>query len=607
MVTEWEAFPLLWAAASSPGCAHRMASIRTLLEDMAPTGTCSAATASEALERLLVGADDDLALERDIEAHVAPVSDPMRVVYFRFRDEACRIHPGAHDDPVATLDALAVLEHLDEYLVPLVGYGFSDLFDVALLGMDAQLRCLSPLWRREALSTSDGPVALADEEVRAASKLLSGGGADLSSVPEWLGRCPAPERAELALTAQAMLGDARVGFSYSFDGRDVLIPAGFMVPVADRLMRAHLGALLEHNDLDEHLERVARRELLGLLLELPVGLTCPDPERDPATVHVGARHSVTFHPTPPGSVEPRDGNVDVHVSLIPAVPYERHDLPSVAIAELRRLLQLARLNELASFFEALRDEPLLPQARSVVDLYEAWSRASTLAPDVVGEVIGSFPRQSWLSSAAWEPIDAVLARWGLPLTRRWGARTLDDAEAVEATLTMGMPPDLLLMRAVPPFGVFVKVAPDVEDLRFLLMVADSLRLRASDAPLRDLIEVVGGQDGLVVHLEYLADLNAETAAPSDALFGIGYSAVRLTPNSPALFSLVLDDHLMFAFATEPEAVHEALGESLVRAAQMCTPEYTLPVEEFCQAWKDTPPLLVAALTTTPSCADHGRC
>jgi hypothetical protein len=592
---QWNRMALLYAAASSPGCAHRAPSVKAALDLGNRRPLVKGDTAARALEHeLSIAVTTQVAA---IERHIAPVSDPSIVVHLRGENgSAWRVHPGTYDDPLHTLDALGGLSSLDDALSEVMGYGFSDLFDIALIGMHVQLEVLAPHWSWRAVGKPDAPVAIADAEVDAAERLVGDGPACLDGMPDWVGRCRRPDAVAVAL-ASLTASPAGGGLTTTVGGRAVLLPAGFLVPAINEAAAIHLAHLSHSADVTELLGAVARRGLAEWLASQSLPVTCDDPARAPFVAHVGQRHAMRFDPDGRMSPGESDGVVDVVVTALADAPYEPTTPPMVALPELVRLRRHAEWDELYRFFDVLGRQRPLPRARSVVDLLVLWSMAGSLDPVDVGASAPIVVDHAWPDAGRWEAFDALLQTLGMPPSRRWGCRELRDPDGSEAVLRGGLPPVQLQARLDPAVAVIVEVAPDCPDLRLLLMLADSLCLRAKDRGLRELIERVAGTYGLLIRVTVVS-VDTATDDADNGCMRVGVAAAPASGNRPAVWSLEFDNSIVLAHAFDASGAHRAVGELLLHAAEECVPLESAFADQFRSGWATQPPLLVAAATTT---------
>jgi hypothetical protein len=561
-------------------------------------------TAAAALEHRLRSVDRLPGL-RAAEGYLAPVSDPGLVVHWRTPKAMYRLHPGGFDDPIGSLDAIAMLEPLDDSFLSTLGFGITDVVDLALVGMDAQLQCLAPAWASAARTSPDARVAIADNEVHAAIKLLDGGSADLRVAPAWLAQCRHPDRCDRLLAAMAVPVDdgGPPSFVLRLAGRPVFAPAGFMIPTLSDTVSALVGYICDVADIDEVLLRVTRVELARLLLRHPIGVECADPDNDPFIAHIGARHAIRFELE--GSsvlVDPASEAVPVVVTTFAETPYVATEPPTVAIGELSRLVRRSSWPDLVDFFQALGAPGRLPLARSIVDLYELWTHARSLNGEVGNDPVPIAVDGGWDKAAAWEPVDRILVDLAMPPSREWATRKLDNEVDIEATLTIDAPPRVVLMRVEPSFAVLIEISSDCPDLRLLMSLADAMRLRAMSPPILDLIAAVGAGRAVLLHLDVVEDLEPGRDEGPDELMGVGVAGMPATSTTPATLSVLFDERVVMAHATDPESAHRAIGAALLAAAERCAElDPALPAT-FLAAWSAQPPLLMASAHNTVGAA-----
>jgi len=533
------------------------------------------------------------------EQSIAPVSDPSLVVRHRRGGDSWRVHPGTYDDPLAAIDSIEGFGEIDDALVSRVGYGFTDLVDIALAAMDDQLRALSPAWGGPAPETPDASVELSEAEVAAAVGLIWGGAADLSAELPWLERCRNPARCRIALRVGVETPHEGASLVVRLGSRPVVAPAGFVIPSLVAAASLHLEELIEGRpDGADLLRRVARRELAGWLLDQPVIIECPDPERDPLVAHFGERHAISFDPDGPRPETRTPSAVPVVVTAASQAPYSPIDPPEIGIAELKRIARRASIHQLEPFFKALSEQRPLPQARSVADLHAAWVMAGTLDPEIVGGYVATAADGEWQEAATWDPADDVLATLGLPPSRRWASRTAEDGRTLEYTLHRAYPPGLAFVCTNPRLVVEADSTPACPDLRLQITLAYTLLLRAQEPGLRELVELVGGGRGVILRLALVADASPPESEAEDIFFGAGVLGLPADEDHPAIMSLVFDSTLLTAHAIDADRAHRAVGELLLSAATECVDLPAGCAAAFRAEWSLRWPMIVSAMHTT---------
>lgn len=613
----WPRLPFLYAVATSPATAHQIPTALSCLERLAGPSADDAGSTIDGLAELLEALRRDEPELVDLGAHVAQ-SNPGLVGHFRLRKgDTWRVHPGGYDDPLAALDQIHQLEGLDDLAVDVVAYGFGEILDVAGICMDIQVRALAPYQSRTSARTM-----VTDAEVRQMAELLESGHLDITASPAWLSRCRRNEHAQrfLAHEAERAARLTSSSLSIQIDGRPLILPAGVLIPAAMTRANELLRDVLEHPDAAEAVEAWTRGQLAALLLDLPARLSFDEVDNDTMVAKYGEHHGVRFLTASSPRVAERPGGPDsgwTDVMIAPAagLAYRGVDLPIIGVTELRSLLRRGSLDELAAFVEALtRGRDQLPAARSVVDLFDLWREMHSLDSAVIGTSIPPVLHDAWAEDAAWDLFDAVLAEIGARPSRRWLRRQLDEDDG-EAMVTRGAPIETWLLRLQPPVAVAFTFNEST-DLGLVGGFADTLRLRMSEAPLRWLIERVGGGRAVLLHVDLLRDelpapdltgatfLDFDAPEPpevvDDGLPGVGvrFAGASATSEQPATMSLVFDCSIVRVHATEPDLGHRIIGMALLEAAHRCVELLDDEAASFVEEWTEQPPLFFVALHST---------
>jgi hypothetical protein len=146
---------LLGAAADSPGCSHRSASLAVLWHRTCRARTMGGRPASpDDLGALLASAREGVRRLSSFEDCWNP--DPRLDVCFPIANVRLRVHPGGITSPIQALRTMARLSELiDAALIEAHGFGFLDLLEAALRYSDARLTALRPVWPKEGLARDD--------------------------------------------------------------------------------------------------------------------------------------------------------------------------------------------------------------------------------------------------------------------------------------------------------------------------------------------------------------------------------------------------------------------------------------------------------------------
>jgi len=198
----------LAAAADSPGGGHRLPSleilwIRTLQQS--PKG--AKAAEPQVMQLLVDAAHRSYPPLRLMEDWWPP--DPRLDVRFPIGSTRLAFHPGLRSNPVAVLrTAVDVANAIDRTVVRRLGFGLTDLIEVALRYSDWRIGRLRGAWpkrplprdvappkredlRRRIKRIDSTPIIITKREIRASSKLLR-------PAPTWISECSHPVRAARA-------------------------------------------------------------------------------------------------------------------------------------------------------------------------------------------------------------------------------------------------------------------------------------------------------------------------------------------------------------------------------------------------------------------------
>jgi len=656
---------LLAAAADSPACGHRLASLSLLwvraITDP-PSGRRLARPAD--LPCLLSAARrtaPQVRLIEDCWQH-----DPRLVVRYGVGSHRLRVHPGAYSDPSQMLRILASTgAAIEDFVLGRYGFSLTDLLEVGLRYCDHRLARLAPTWPSGPLARdlpepedellaqrvkriARTPAFVTEEEVAVAG---------VSAPPEtWIAACARPEQARAAWRWATVAGaDLCIDLHPSAQtlGRALAVDvdsAVHAVPAALVLsaLAAATAYLAAEAAEDEgsvgRMQAVTERRAVSILrtpvrvdperldLDLPTAL--PSPHLGLGLVVVpGHRHAFVVG-TASGlssrqlgssldAVEavlagvqigaPKDGGVPVaddaavHRVVLYGGPFkEQGPRPpgevQVHVEELASMFLDANRAEIGAdlvyqFLDEVASRPGVDELGwlDFSDLWRHWRRFGVINPtgtDGLAILVDPTPDDdAWVTSAAWEPIEAVLTAVGLPSVSDWYSSGLDTPS--QATLWTA-DRQACLVCSEPPLVVATQLNLEMTalglDPAFAVGVADGILLTAARSP------AVASALTMPDARPMSVSVRLTTARPpggNEKRVGIGCA----TQDSPQpVMDLLLRSDWLELLAADPLSAHRVLGEALVHCAARLRDtdpgdaRWSAIREAFLVAWEGAPPI-----------------
>ncbi|WP_331752468.1 hypothetical protein [Streptomyces sp. NBC_00829] len=513
---------LLQAALASPGCSrvhdHLLLLWTRTLRTPARTGAAAAAADLPGL----VEAAGRAAPGRGVVTDRVPSDVRGRVRFATRAGERLLVHPGQLAHPLLVLRSLQLTAlAVDEPARAAVGFGLSNVLELALRLSDHTLIAVSPAWAAGALDEDPQVVcALAEDEVGAA-RLLAG--ADLDAVTAACGQ-PADAARALDWLTEAIEGlplryhpqAPLLGpvLAVTAHGRRVVVPAcaatDALAPAAGRLLGALPASAVEAAE--ERLQDLVvsrTAQLLGME-EVPARpgrvcvLSAPADRYDIAIVSALAESALSARIEEArsvlGELATGRGRLVVYGGPRFLGPELIEDTVYLHTEELAEILADAEgdLAVLALFILELTEHPGVHGVfyRDVLDAWTAWRRETTLLPpgpyrDEVAAVSPAVHDVSWDRAAAWAATDEVLAAAELPEALHWRFARLDkpdpdpvgeQADLVYPTSTGQM---IAHVSTLPPLVVLATVRPGPDtflDPGTMTGLADALRTTLVTCP-----------------------------------------------------------------------------------------------------------------------------
>ncbi|MFI6113230.1 hypothetical protein [Kitasatospora sp. NPDC051164] len=513
---------LLQAALASPGCSRLHDHLLLLWTRTLRTPARTGAAATAAVLPGLVEAAGRAAPGRGVVTDRVPSDVRGQVRFAMPAGDRLLVHPGQLAHPLLVLRSLQLTAMaVDEPARAAVGFGLSDVIELALRLSDHALSAVSPAW----------PAAASDEDPRVVCALTEGeagaacllAGTDLDAVTAVCGQPANAARAldwltepiealPLRYDPQApLLGPV---LAVTAHGRRVAVPAcaaiDALAPAAGRLLAAVPASALEAAE--ERLQDLVvsrTAQLLGME-EVPARpgrvcvLSAPADRYDIAIV------SALTEGTLPGRIEEARavlaelatgrGRLVVYGGPRLLGPELIEDTLYLHTEELAETLADAEgdLSVLALFVLELTEHPGVHGVfyRDVLDAWTAWRHEATLLPpgpyrDEVAAVSPAEHDVSWGRAAAWAATDEVLAAADLPESLHWRFARLikpdldaagTHADLVHPTSTGQM---IVHVSTLPPLVVLATVRPGTDtflDPSAMTGLADALRTTLVTCP-----------------------------------------------------------------------------------------------------------------------------
>jgi hypothetical protein len=234
------------------------------------------------------------------------------------------------------------------------------------------------------------------------------------------------------------------------------------------------------------------------------------------------------------------------------------------------------------------------------DIWQVWLDRGALNPGGL-EGIKLHPvvvpdQESWVRTAAWEPLESVLTRAGLPPSWQWPFAHLDEPGQAR----VGQHGHVYLLLDEPPLIIHVEVNTQVAELgidpAFAVGVADGIRQTAHGTA--GVAVAITATDGtpLVCHLQL--EPQRSPGAPADTV------GCRLAAASgpPPLIGLVFGADWLEYLAEDPAGGHAVLGRALAEGLRQALHLTDQAVEAFMASWTQAVPVaaLRRAETTLPT-------
>jgi hypothetical protein len=233
------------------------------------------------------------------------------------------------------------------------------------------------------------------------------------------------------------------------------------------------------------------------------------------------------------------------------------------------------------------------------DIWQVWLDRGVLNPGGQdGITVQTFvlpDQDSWERSAAWEPLEVVLADAGLPPSWEWAFAHFDEP----GQATVGENGEIYQLLADPPLIMHVPVEKEMArlgiDPSFVLGVADGVRQTVQNYA-GVAAAVTAGQ-----RLPLVCNLRLRPRRPPDEradAVGVELGATRGPP--PQIDLLLYADWLEF-LAEDPAGGHAVLGRALSEGLRQALHLTDEAADAFVAAWQAAVPVaaLKAAETTLP--------
>jgi hypothetical protein len=193
-------------------------------------------------------------------------------------------------------------------------------------------------------------------------------------------------------------------------------------------------------------------------------------------------------------------------------------------------------------------------------------------------------QDGWARTAAWEPLEEVLAGAALPPSWEWPSARLDEP----GQATLGVAESVFLLLAEPPLIMHAPVDLELGDLgldpAFALGVADGVRLTVANHP--DIAAAVSTADSVPVMIHVRIRAERPPDAPPDHV-GVGFAAsADPYPDIDLLFGPDWLEALAENAGNGHAIMGRALAEGLGRALQLPPDQ----CDAFFTAWCQAPPV-----------------
>jgi hypothetical protein len=204
-------------------------------------------------------------------------------------------------------------------------------------------------------------------------------------------------------------------------------------------------------------------------------------------------------------------------------------------------------------------------------------------------------QESWERSAAWEPLEAVLAAAGLPPSWEWSFTRLDEPGQAR----VGRDGHVFLLLAEPPLIVHVEIGKELAilgiDPAFTLGLAEGVRQTAYGSP--GAAAAMSSGDGAPLLIRLGLEPERTPGGPPDAV------GCRLAASAgpPPEIHLIFGAEWLEFLAEDPAGGHAVLGRALAEGLRNALSLPEQAGEEFMSSWTATAPVaaLRAAETALP--------
>lgn len=280
-------------------------------------------------------------------------------------------------------------------------------------------------------------------------------------------------------------------------------------------------------------------------------------------------------------------------------PADRPGLAFLHVEDLASIKLDAQQSELGLdlIFQFLDELVTMPGVESLfaldaIDIWSRWKTNGVLNPtgasDIALPIIGAVDDEAWLTSVAWEPIEAVLTAAGLPSISQWRIAHLD--EPGQASMWTEQRQAYLIL-AQPPLIISTSLNNGLVDLgmdpSFGVGVADGILLTCANFPTVSAGIALPGGRPLRIILESTA--KRSPGAGADCI-GIG---CRTVSEPQPIINLLLGPDWLESLAADPQKAHQALGNGLAYGLDQLNQvqqdaDWPLVRKEFVAAWDAAP-------------------
>jgi hypothetical protein len=237
-----------------------------------------------------------------------------------------------------------------------------------------------------------------------------------------------------------------------------------------------------------------------------------------------------------------------------------------------------------------------------IDVWRHWKYYGVINPTGAAELslmVDPTPDDAaWKESAAWEPIEVVLAEAHLPPVSEWPIAHLD--EPGQATLWTGSRRSLLVL-CEPPLLVSAGLDDALSalgiDPAFALGVAEGLRLTCLRSPAVAAALAVPGHGPVLVMVRFTT---SRPPGSDDDGVGIG---IRISRSRAPVVDLLLGPDWLELLGVDPREAHRVLGEAILHGVEQVTgralsDEWDAIRARFLAAWNESPPVAMIHFTET---------